>query len=517
MARSAYDSFLTPTDDASRFFQPQQGGADSGYPSYSDRAAYARSLGYTVNGSDVITGTTHGGAMGGGAPFIAPLSAFSPPATGQGRRNGVSSDDLLAAAGRDISAQQGAANRQFERNQGQIDAFGQFVGGITDAFGKVTGQNAEALGGVIGGAQDLAARQRGDFEAGAKGVQDSVNAGVNKVQGDVTAANADIDKGYDLGDKMVADYKQAIANYKDTGAQDASAAALGIRRNAQAQMQQASSGVLPDGTMMTPAMQADAMERIRTDTEQNVQSAITPLLSHHNDVVAQMEGTLASLENQNANMRLQGADLKQKGASLELEGEQIKAQTGLTLSQQRLQQQQGERDLFNLSAGLEQFMANMRSTATLNSISLEMQGRTDMAKLVQENPETVVSVFNSLMAMYSLNNAQQANQRQGSGGITQPGAQQQREGSRNMGGFAGAGIGGQSPIGAGGNYANGGGNGGFPSQTDGYGPPKNYRGAPPPETSAPTYGMDQGPDTNGGYPLDENGNLMPNDQYQGSF
>lgn len=293
----------------------------------------------------------------------------------------------LQALLEDTHNMQGAADRQFVRNNAQISAIQGLVG---RAPGQIMGQarsGADELAGVAGRAEALGQQQVNDVTRRADDVMSKFDAGRDTF-------SRDINQGYRLGDQSVSGFQQAISDYADRGAQDASVIASGIRANSSQQMKMARAGIHPDGTPMTAAEQHDAVFQVERATSEQVQSAVTPVLTQYNNTVASLRQTLASLQQSNAGLRMTGAGIKE-------DYEKSRGQLGATLNGQILQAHANQNNLMQISAGLHEARTAALNAAQLAAVNYEMQGMNTVAQLTQQNPESVVSWFQGLLALYS--------------------------------------------------------------------------------------------------------------------
>jgi len=425
---TTYPSFNTPIDrllggqdDFGSYLATQARGSQGVNPRV--REDIARKQGWQV--------PTGGGQATRGIPFThgteyMPITAFNPP---QGENLNLP-PMLLKALLTDTRAMQGAANEQWGRNNDQISGLDSWLQGMP---GRLSGQAGSLSGDLLsmaGRAEGMGGGQLAGAEAWGRGIVDATHRGVegyqqglDRVSRDIGGvvpkldqARGDVDKGYALGDQAVAGFEGAIKDYEDRTAQDASVVAAGIRRNAGSAMRMVRSGIHPDGTPMTSGEQASAMAQIQREVGDQVQSAVTPIFSEYNRTKTQLQTTLAQLRTGNAQMRLSGAGVKDQLAETELKarwmqgdlekaklaGTELESQVGLAVGDQMLKAQAGQREMMNLSAGLHQTAANLEQTSLLESVRLEMQGRTQMAQFVQQNPRSVVSWFQSLLSLYSV-------------------------------------------------------------------------------------------------------------------
>lgn len=384
---TASSAFNTPS--LSPVEQLLGGAAKRGGPlTLPQREELARGEGYGIQNGQAVKYIS-------GIPNYRDLGSFSAPAGPGSNLDPALSSALLG----DARAMQAAADEQFARLNSQIGGMEEFN---QSAPGRLIGQagaTAGQLGAMGNRAEALGRQQEGDFKQYAQGVQ----AGADRVGVDVSG---DINEAYRLGNEAVAGFGDAITKYEDRGAQDASAAASAIRRAGQSMLKEASVGINPDGTPMTTAQKQDMAYRAQQDVQSQVQEQITPILSRTNDTLAGMRQTLAGLKQNNANLRISGGDLRVKAGELG-------ARTGIELGNQMLESQRATRDMIALSADLHKVGGELQNAAQLNAVNLEMQGRLALSQLIQQNPRSVTSWFQGLLAMYSV---QAANSPGGGGG-----------------------------------------------------------------------------------------------------
>lgn len=205
-----------------------------------------------------------------------------------------------------------AADRQFVRNQEPINNMRELIGrsGEFTATGERTANDLTALGD----------RQSQDFEAGVS---------------------------------------EAMGNFDQTYAADVTAAISGIRESYQPQMQAIRNGMNPDGTLMTPAQQKDAMFAMNQQIGGQVQNTYTQLASQYN---------------------------------------QARAQLAQGFSGQRLNSQA-------LVGSYMQQASAIRNAAQASALQFEASGNQAMADLIYRNPESIVSRFQGLLAVAGIASA----------------------------------------------------------------------------------------------------------------
>lgn len=394
-------------------------GTSRGVPTMQERAALAAQQGFKYN-----PGTGMGEQYHGRTLFTRPMDTFNPEPSPWDQFP----PELLQALMGDQTNMQRAADDQFNRNNAQIAGFSDFLGQAPGQIMDVADSGAGQLNDLAGQARGLGDRQMSEFRDQTGGLLDRARENTGKVEADVNA-------GYAIGDQAVRDMQDTIAKYGARAAKDASVAAHGIRTNNESAMRQVRAGVNPDGTPMTEGQKAALITTMRQQTQEAVQSAVTPIFSHYNDVNAQLGQALASTRMNNAGLRMTGAQTKLGAYGQE-------AQVGTTVSGQMLQAHEGERQMMQLASSLTEAGAAMRNAGILQATNLEAQGLFQKAQLVQQNPQTVTSWFQSLLALYGV----------------RAGATGQTFGGPNGGGGASSGMrGGQAGQGRGAGQGAGGG------------------------------------------------------------
>lgn len=381
------------------------------------RINQAKAEGYRYDG-----GSSAWRAGPGGIPTSRPLGNFGTGGAGSGVLGSFGNlpPILLEALRSDTQRMQGAADEQHARIGDWESKFNEWLGGSSDELQKLGSSNAQELKDAAGRAESLGDRQAGDLTRRADDMRTRVRGDVDKALSrmpdyykGIDKASGDIDEAYRLGDAAVADYKSALKGYKDMSAQDMSAAASGIRRNFYSAMQQVRSGTGPDGRPMSATEQMAATEQIRFQANQQVQEQITPLQSRFNDTMMQLHGQLAGLMQGNAGMRLQGAALRGnlagqrlQGIGTELGGAQIKAGAEQTSLDMVARAHEGQRQMYQIGATLREAGATIATSVQLQALQLEMNGQVQLAQVMMQNPRSIVSYFQSFLALMSVSATQ---------------------------------------------------------------------------------------------------------------
>ena len=269
-------------------------------------------------------------------------------------------DQALAnAMGMDIANQQGAMNQQYGQMQGQIGQYEQALQQGLGTLQSVGVQQQQALQGIAGGLE-----QKG--QQGYQEFKDFRDQQMGAVGQDITKANQ-------FAAQATQNYQQAIADFKDTSAQDAANAAFGMRRNAQEQMAQI------DMLDASPAEKAALKQTMMADVGSQVTQTVTGIYSNMNQTMASMQGNLSSL---------MGAQ-----SQTAMAGGQLRGQVGTAFGAQTLQAQQMNQQMSELGANLRVMGEQALASAMQQSVMLELQGRQTVAQMIQENPRQFVSMF----------------------------------------------------------------------------------------------------------------------------
>lgn len=400
-----------------------------GKSSYTDPSTAARNAGYRVAGDKAVSYIK--GQQGRGIPVYSPLSQF-------GGHSGSQMDPtLINAFLSDQDKMQGAADQQWSRNNDAISNMGSYINSLDD---RLMGQGDDLFNmfDQRGDALDSLGNQqmreyRDTADPIGRDIDRAANAharGMDRQIKGLDKANADLDAGYAKADEAAAYMEQVKQDYADMGAMEASAAASAISHSAKQEERAISSGLLPDGTRMTPQEQAQQMVELGRRVSSQVQEAVTPMLVRYNEVKAQLGQAVAQMKLSAGQIRVQGAETRkgiaQTGGQLEqmkLEGQLGAAGAKTQLADQLLRAQAGQRDMAQLSSGLVQFGAQTVQAALLKTAELEFQGLTKTAELIQQNPRSVVSWLQGILGLY----AAQTAMRGGSGGVVTGGTNQQQQ------------------------------------------------------------------------------------------
>lgn len=269
---------------------------------------------------------------------------------------------LAGAMGQDMANQQGAMNQQFGQMQGQI---GQYENALQRGIGTLQSvgvQQQQALQGLAGGLEQQGQKGFEEF----KGFRDQQ---MGRVDQDITKANQ-------FAAQATENYEQAISQFQDTSAQDAANAAFGMRRNAQEQMSQI------DMLDVDPGQKAALKQTLMQDVGNQVTQTVTGIYSNMNQTMASMRGNLSSL---------MGAQ-----AQTAMAGGQLRGQMGTSFGAQTLQAQQMNQQMMELGTNVRMMGEQAYASAMQQSVMLELQGRTTVAQMIQENPRQFVSMFAGL-------------------------------------------------------------------------------------------------------------------------
>jgi hypothetical protein len=118
------------------------------------------------------------------------------------------------------------------------------------------------------------------------------------------------------------------------------------------------------------------------DVSNQVTQTVTGIYSNMNQTMASMRGNLSSL---------MGAQ-----SQTAMAGGQLRGQMGTSFGAQTLQSQQMNQQMMELGTNVRMMGEQAYASAMQQSVVLELQGRTTVAQMIQENPRQFVSMFAGL-------------------------------------------------------------------------------------------------------------------------
>lgn len=212
----------------------------------------------------------------------------------------------------------------------------------------------------------------------------------------------------DIAAMGVDEFRENIGRYEDYSAMTTSSIAAGISRRTRSSTQM-SGGINPDGSAVTPEQSQARQYQSRMEGMQMVQSAITPIASSFNDNRARLDEALAGLTmaesavSQNtAQVELGIAELGERDRQVRLQAAQAKGEFDLAAlggiqaaMAQRVQTYQRAGEAFG------NFADDLRASAPLTATQLQLQGLDAAGRLIAENPQTVVSIFDTMFDLWS--------------------------------------------------------------------------------------------------------------------
>ena len=178
-------------------------------------------------------------------------------------------------------------------------------------------------------------------------------------------------KDADLANKYAADavgtQQRAEKEYQDNNAQTMASTSAAVQRSFQQQQNEI------NNSDMTDDEKRSALFQLKGQMTQQISQAVAPMAVRGQEMLAQLKNNLAQTQ--------MGAGQTALGAG------QLRSNT--------LQMAQHARE----------WSGNMRAMAPVTAAQLTMQGRTALAGMIQNNPETVVSKFQGLTGIYGADKA----------------------------------------------------------------------------------------------------------------
>ena len=311
--------------------------------------------------------------------------------------------------------QQAAADRQFNRKQGVIDDLAGFLKSVPqsvidsadlgaerlDSLGKELGSKADAF---TSGVNDRLDRLLGQVD---KDVN-SVFAGADRIEGGVDrAVTGAVNRANTRADAAVAASQSAIDNYEQDQSRLIQANVAAIDKRAKNALKMASAGVRPDGTRMSAAEKQAMLREVTVATAQESAAVTAQIQSQANETMANLRNTLAQVNLGAGEVALAGGRLKVEGEQVKAAANQqrlgaagLRAEAGTAIEQTRVQAEQTALAYRRMEADLSQVSTQIKTAARLDAANLRLQGMGLLADMIERNPETIVSLYTGLAAIF---------------------------------------------------------------------------------------------------------------------
>lgn len=348
------------------------------------------------------------------------------------------------ALSRDIQEQQSAADRQFERNQQQIGNMEELVGGLAGADQRILGGLDQLLADMAldqaawsdrsAQAVDPAVTQqrveemlgRMDRIQDTSGVSKALEASgdvLDRVMQEVEGSDRRLDDAIKTMEAAASKFEGQISEFGKKAYEEAAAISVGVQRRFHNQMKMLEGGIRPDGTPMTAAEQDALRVQLQGQAGQVIAETAAPILARAREVKAQLQTQLASMRTSIGQAKMAASQISQEWAqkALQIAGiqsdlaardldrrqfsayaEGLRAQIAATLEESQIKREEIFQRGRELAGSLAMQSVAARQAAILDATRLRMQGLGEVARLVQQNPETVVSYFQGLLSLYQL-------------------------------------------------------------------------------------------------------------------
>lgn len=270
----------------------------------------------------------------------------------------TSLDQLIAAGFGDFQRTQDAANRQFARNQQQIGAM---EGTVAAGEQRILGAGQQAAGQLTQAAE----QGLGDFQ----GFRD-------EVFGEVTGR---VDEAIELSKRGEETQREAIAGFEDRTAADIQNQTIAVQGQVQDRIKE-----IQGDPNMTAAQKRTAINKVRNEADLTLAQSANQINSQFNRDLAGLQQNLAQFEQQTGKIAATGA--------------QAVGSTGVGLAQATNQ-------AAGIAAGLQKAAASLTAGAAVTASQFSLAGRQAIAQLVQQNPETVVSMFSTISNLIAASKA----------------------------------------------------------------------------------------------------------------
>lgn len=327
----------------------------------------------------------------------------------QNAGNAVNGDGSLGSASgaiqTDTARMQGAANRQYVRNDQATQRFGDYLGGTE---GAIMGE-ADRAGGLLtdfdkkaGTYGDSAVSSAEKFGDAATAASRTAAEGANR---DLDKAGGYLDQSLQFSKDAVNTAKDAVAGYNAAFQEHTRAMVAGLDRRATTELNRINSGRHPDGSPMSNAERLAQQKDLNFNTGMQVATVVSNMWEESQKTAAGLRMQLANTQTAAA---ANAAGLGHERGVLATErlaaGDQV-ARTSMEAGAQRLQAEQVRQGYTQIRGSMLNLMTSIRTSSRALATQLGIQGRISMADMIRQNPESVVSLFSGIAAMASLNSS----------------------------------------------------------------------------------------------------------------
>lgn len=251
------------------------------------------------------------------------------------------------------------------------------IQGAGDRMFDRQNQNNQGMANLVGSAS-------GRIEGAANREGDRMDQFANRMEDPNGQGQGDFNKASQYAEDAVNTQKRAESEYKDNNAQLMASTSEAVQRSFQQQENEI------NNSDMTDDEKRSALSQIKSQKMSQLSQALAPLATRGQEFLAGLKNNIAQTQ-------------------------MAAAGTMTSIGAQRGQ-------VLQMAQRAREFASNLRAAAPVTATQMEMQGRGMMGDMIRNNPETVVSEFQSLMSMYGAN---QAYNLAGAGGSSWGAPQQQ--------------------------------------------------------------------------------------------
>lgn len=358
--------------------------ANFGYqPSHQIGAAPGQAAGPTVQGSQqqVYNGNAS-----------VPLSTYKPSAL----------DQAASLTFGELGTQQQLADQQWGRINQQAQGFS----GLAQQGQQQIQGTAQGTAGGLMGLAGMALKSGQQAYQQPLQQQQTVEANFDKT---LPQYNAELDQqksSYVQANQYALDainnMKGVISNYTNKTYEDQAAMVSGLNRNFSNAQQQLASGFGADGMPMTPDQINEASRQMRSDMNSQINGSVQQMQSTFRQNVAQLGQSLSNVMLQGGQTAIASGQGIGQVAAGRLAG--ASAQAGVyEQTEQQVQQGQAQKEAYQqLASGLAQSAASILNSQGIAGLQFKMAGMDEAAKIIEQNPKSIVSYTSGLMNLIQL-------------------------------------------------------------------------------------------------------------------
>lgn len=364
---------------------PFSGVGSSSAVSQADREKAAVAAGYAVDGGPDAKSRL------GRFPVRTPLSNFAP-------RQPSALDQLRDTITKDYGRYQEGTVTPF---QGAVNRMSAGVDDVGNQIGEAAQRSVDILGGARA---DLSARgdkAAGDIRSSVSFLDDTLARSNQDLDDGLAKGNELFDKASGYADSSVTSALAAVAGYNASRDATIQATTAGLERRVSTALKMIEAGRDPQtGNPLSLGEQMEARARLESDLSVTLAERITTFRDESSQFLAKLQMSASQAQLSAGQL---DADIATRAGSLGVQTAETRARVGTAVASTKAdafaKAEQVRAHYQELSANLANAMSGIINSASLNAVSLSLQGRQALAQMIRESP--FMSITEGLAAMLS--------------------------------------------------------------------------------------------------------------------